>query len=476
MIHCFLFPLDEPRLKKQRLADDLPTNPSNLSVTGILQKDLHSSNSIDIDTMHPKMPAYCHWFAIELRNIYHNFLANSQPTISLTLCDASYTIQMTALERASKAIQTFCTLVDAVDQSRGLLSDTHLMSHELAFTSRFTRALDRFLFPDNLIDKGECLHQVPSRCRDGDHRKTDICDIYCATFPSGPVLLADLKNFDATVAAEESVLYAVNGSSVQNVREKKFCLQVGIPATRESMNLVVYMPINKKIWRLPVAKAVPWNKALLCTIYVAVHYLIDRPIVQYNSAFKPQPKKNLELEQLIDGNIRVYTDSNNTKVYKFFETNGSEEPNEKLLNDLSIDCSLNDFTDDGAYRILELPFNEGNHDLPSNLDSFRGALEKLSEVHKKGMVHGDIRIPNILFSEGNSTLIDFDLARGIGERYPYNYKHFLGRHPDATANAVMQICHDKFAFAEIIKACGIEISEEVLKFDCKDWIDNLKKE
>ena len=266
------------------------------------------------------------------------------------------------------------------------------------------------------------------------------------------------------------MLYAVNGTSVQNVREKKFCLQVGIPATRESMNLVVYMPINKKIWRLPVAKSVPWNKALLCTIYVAVHYLIDHPIVQY-SAFKPQPKKNLELEQLVDNNIRVYTDSNNTKVYKFFETEGSEEPNEKLLSDLSIDCSLNDFTDDGAYRILELNFIKGNHDLPNNLHSFRGALEKLSEVHMKGMVHGDIRIPNILFSEGNSTLIDFDLARYIGQRYPLNYKHYPGRHTEALPGAVMEICHDKFAFAKIIKACGIEISEEVLKFD---WIDNLK--
>ena len=186
MIHCFLFPLDEPLSKKQRLTDDLPTNPSSLSVTSILLKDSQSSSSIDIDTMHPKMPAYCH----ELRNIYHNFLTKSQPTISLTLCDASYTIQMTVLVRASEAIYEFCNLVVAVDQCRGLLSDPHLMSHELAFTSRFTRALDRFLFPDDLIDKGECLHQVPSRCRGDDHRKTDICDIYCATFPSGPVLLA----------------------------------------------------------------------------------------------------------------------------------------------------------------------------------------------------------------------------------------------------------------------------------------------
>ena len=76
------------------------------------------------------------------------------------------------------------------------------------------------------------------------------------------------------------------------------------------------------------------------------------------------------------------------------------------------------------------------------------------------MVHGDIRIPNIVFGKGNSSLI----ARKVGTDYPVNYNRLDGRHDDAVAGAKMLINHDKVAFAKIIKsACSkIDISDEQL--------------
>ena len=166
-------------------------------------------------------------------------------------------------------------------------------------------------------------------------------------------MLADLKNTDHKVAAQESLLYAINGVSVQ--KEKVFYLQVGIPATRERMDLVVYMPRSGTMWWLPVVRnSKPWDKALLCTIYVAVHYLIDHPIKQ-DSAFTPQPKKNATWLP-VENSLRVYTDANKTKVYKLFE---SEIPNEDLLVELSIPYVLYNLSNDGLYHTLELNFIKG---------------------------------------------------------------------------------------------------------------------
>ncbi|WP_020618039.1 serine/threonine protein kinase [Paenibacillus daejeonensis] len=42
-------------------------------------------------------------------------------------------------------------------------------------------------------------------------------------------------------------------------------------------------------------------------------------------------------------------------------------------------------------------------------------LELVNYIHSKGYVHLDLRIPNVLFREGGIQLIDFGLARRIGE-------------------------------------------------------------
>lgn len=42
-------------------------------------------------------------------------------------------------------------------------------------------------------------------------------------------------------------------------------------------------------------------------------------------------------------------------------------------------------------------------------------LELVSYIHKQGFVHLDLRIPNVLFNEDELHLIDFGLARQIGE-------------------------------------------------------------
>jgi serine/threonine protein kinase, bacterial len=49
----------------------------------------------------------------------------------------------------------------------------------------------------------------------------------------------------------------------------------------------------------------------------------------------------------------------------------------------------------------------------------RDVLEVVAYIHAKGIVHRDLRIPNILFCNGTVFIIDFGLARFFGEPIPH---------------------------------------------------------
>ena len=159
-----------------------------------------------------------------------------------------------------------------------------------------------------------CYHQGPSRSKNCDGCSCEVCDIYCAPFlnqfhPGGPILIADLKNEDFMTACKESALYAVNAVAVQR-GTKRWHILIGIPGDKTRMNLCVYIPGNGTLWTLPVVKeCAPFDKALLCTIYAAVHYLCKHPIRQIN----PKPTKNFKVERYKD-RFRVFIDKEGKKV------------------------------------------------------------------------------------------------------------------------------------------------------------------
>ena len=71
--------------------------------------------------------------------------------------------------------------------------------------------------------------------------------------------------------------------------------------------------------------------------------------------------------------------------------------------------------------------------------------------YERGYVHGDIRLINIVFNEGRSYLIDFDLARAEGDSYPSGYQPFPVRHPEAVEEWVMKKQHDRWSLGELIR-------------------------
>lgn len=180
------------------------------------------------------------------------------------------------------------------------MSNTELAGNEHTYTMRFAREHDHFLFAKD-PSRGACYHQAPSRCKSNDSRTCERCYIYCAPFlqntynPSGPVLIADLKNEEFKIAHRESALYGTNSSKVQ-MGKPSWEIMIGIPGSKDCMNLEVYIPGNKILWILPVVEQRhPSDRALLCTIYTAVHYLCEHPISQ-GSPLNPKPQNDFKVE------------------------------------------------------------------------------------------------------------------------------------------------------------------------------------
>ena len=87
-----------------------------------------------------------------------------------------------------------------------------------------------------------------------------------------------MKNTDLATAVRESVLYGINAVSVQ-VGPMHWPIQLGLPSTCKYSEFHVYFVLNGKMWDLPVVTESATNDAaLLCTVYVATHYLGMNPI------------------------------------------------------------------------------------------------------------------------------------------------------------------------------------------------------
>jgi serine/threonine protein kinase len=146
-------------------------------------------------------------------------------------------------------------------------------------------------------------------------------------------------------------------------------------------------------------------------------------------------------------------------VFKVFDKKEPGKPNIELLRRAGISCSVENMTQDGRLQMLKYKYIDGSHE-PQSLDHFLGVCRILDNLHQNDMVHGDIRLRNMIFRENNeSQLIDFDFAGPVGSEYPAQYNSsFAERHKAAVQCEPMYREHDRYSLCFIIKTkFGIEL-------------------
>lgn len=120
-------------------------------------------------------------------------------------------------------------------------------------------------------------------------------------------------------------------------------------------------------------------------------------------------------------------------------------------------------------KIIRYDKVQGSH-VPTYVGHFVSLVEKVENLHAKGIVHGDLRFANVIFTcQGSSssssaaaaaassndeiissTLIDFDYSGKVGVKsYPVGFNIDIGddgkRHPEVNDNVLLKYQHDWFS-------------------------------
>ena len=422
-------------------------------------------------------PIYAHWFGIQMYNAYKSAkmqIDGSINPIKLNLDNKTYEIEQHSMQSVVSAIKIAANLnkdEKVYQGKRGLGGCVELRRAEGSFTCLMARALDRFIFQNEAT--GACLHHVPCRTTYSGHAET--ANIYMLPleqfYPGNPVLLSDVKIEvgDFAAADNESSLCSVVGVEEGDCKHV-FPMLIGIPSTPDTTELQLHVTVHKKFWKLVIARGNPWDGALLCTLKAGVTYLLEHNCLTVSAPFQIlQPFKDMTNYSVLGPRKRVFLNETTKTVFKFYDTHKDEgrcfKPclMRELIRNVKLNIEMKPESDDSRLYQLSYTYIEGNHS-PVHLKSFIGVIKMLLKMHERDLVHGDIRVENMVFPEySESCLIDFDfVGKNDIDLYTLEYNSSLyERHGCAVGGSKMRFIHDRYSLKITIENAVRVLAEEV---------------
>lgn len=431
------------------------------SVTSVALKELPSS-------FFQKLPLYGHWFAIEIYNQYLNVeeqIKNKVEEVQIW----DYKFKLADLTKCSqgisKAIMAYENRGESFNhQSRGIWSSGLLRSSEVTYTAQVSHFLGAVTFPDPYA--GAILHQMPTRKQPNTTGNPELADGYAALILEGelcnPCASYDVKLVDFDHSERTTVCHNVNLVR-ENHNYSDWPVLLGIPSTVSVMSLQVHIPVNNAMLGVPVINRKPTDLSIICTVAGSIRRLCDKEgefctieaiehMMPSPSPMRPLGKEDCEMIK----ECRVFVD-NDKVVHKYYDTTYTQTNIEIIMKYGSLEnVRLEKLTNDGRIVELRYDFIEGSHSA-TKLSQFIGVLRTLRKLHVAGIVHGDVRACNIIFTTDSSHLIDYDLAGTVGARYRPDYSHLRHeRHAEARKGMLMRKIHDRHALAIIIGKLALD--------------------
>ena len=391
---------------------------------------------------------------------------NTSEPITIKFQNDKYEIKHDALQNAVAAIQLAASLntnTAGRQRSRGFMGSYAIRKSELAYSTLYARALDRFIFTDECV--GACLHQGP--CRKWDPTaggNPEAADVYIVPFdsfcPQHPVSLTDLKvNVEEfPIADRESSLYSITGVTVGD-DNSTWPLLIGVPGTPMRSDLQLHVVVPRSMWKLTIASGYPWDGALLCTLNAAAcHLCKHKCLITLLPLVSPSPFSDMAEYSIKGPRNRVFLNKKTETVYKFYDTQTDGFLHPPVMKELIekvqplAEMKLSSYPGDRLF-MLSYKYITGVHEA-FKYKNFLGVIKVLSKMHEHAFVHGDIRWENMVFPEdGDSYLIDFDfVGKDTEDTYPCNFNCDLpGRHPNAIPNMPMKLVHDRYSLVKILE-------------------------
>ena len=328
-----------------------------------------------------------------------------------------------------------------------MVASPELRKSELTNTAPVCSHLQAFIFGEKM--EGMVVHQAPikkDRKRPGNPLAADlaICDIQKNGTPVEPILVSDTKLGSLVDASQTTAKYAVGAVETAH-DDTTWPVLLGLPITPPTAVIQVFIAVRFNLWRISVFTGNLYHTLCVGSLSQAKpnsnSNTIDPPLPRYKRVPKSQQQG-------------FYSESENL-VHKYFDVDASDILPEQrvleLMNAIFKQLKFTDLTGTNRVYCLQYDYIEGDH-IPMTLASFSGAVKILFLLHKEKIVHGDIRLSNILFFKNTSILIDFDLSRTEYCKYPANYRSqatFPERHVGAFGHSSMLLEHDRHAHYDL---------------------------
>ena len=412
---------------------------------------------------------------MELYDQFHlieNANGNSAQQVQCELAGIQHTIPIQSLENVAGAFLNICSFPESISGQ---------IKCELSLTACFARALDRFLFSDDNISKGACLHQLPSKKEKQAIHHPDLCVTGLHNdCPEYPVLLCDYKLDTLKMAEKETAGYVIEVMSTGN---STWTTKLGLAFAGNDAKLFIFVASDGYVHKIQVCNiSLQYSpsrvlRAFFAVLFGAVHTLLQKRELFVSDVPTMVPLRDIAVVELLSGSreCRLFRSADMQTVYKMYDSEHRVfSPNfydamKSIRSDYLPGMSLKKLDSQGRVQCLTYDFIKGNHK-PQNLQHFKAIFNDLDTLHGQGFVHSDIRMQNLLFCEDNQAwMIDFDHADKEGTLYPDTYNHtgIDERHEFAKACLSRRKEHDRYALSVILKK-HFEGQEEIIKQLCDE--------
>jgi hypothetical protein len=267
--------------------------------------------------------------------------------------------------------------------------------------------------------------------------------------------LASVKynSFDQEDSDQREVYADMMASNIQILR-KKPCLSIDICGGNhvENWTTSVYALVKRPRQFQHNSQNYKWNKSLLyqgdgisAIVRIAAGLLACIPYF---------PSMLDDFGERLGSCVGLADDG---RVFKAFDTTESRNSNIDVIRDLLDENALVWKSDDESSKIVEMRYRQSNWKGDLNAGVFVSILQKLLALHKQDLVHGDIRLDNLL---STGFIVDFDLV-GL-DTYPEGLNLLFKdgeRHPDVataisnnTIHATRPVKeHDWFSMTKVLE-------------------------
>ena len=332
-----------------------------------------------------------------------------------------------------------------------------------SFSAMVANRLDRFLFENEwdgmLLHRSTMVH-------------TDEPDFLVHYFGDKSTLrlVGLVSDADAEDPGSQAAAYAARANQSEMFDCTEHPLIISLVCTRDSFDVEIVISGRNKdkptLWRCPIGTS-SWHDdhaMLLMKLYHAVHDLPD-PLPAPLSAPLPFPQWNPDdalLLSHIGGSLARSVVRYGDHCYKFVTNDSLVQAHrnaKKAISQLHV-LHIDLLPPSSSVFAIRLPYLKDIGNEAAEPAHFLAIADQLQQLHRHGLVHGDVRRSNLLLASdpSQSLLIDFDFVSPLGSYYISTYNPSLvERHPDARPREEMLPEHDIHSLLYIVLAiCGIK--------------------